>query len=335
MSAIERAWHKSISWSWLLLPLSLLFYLISSTRRFAFKHGWLPSYRSKLPVLVVGNINVGGSGKTPTVIWLCEELQALGWKPAVVSRGYGAKAPYYPFSVSADSSTAEVGDEPLLIHLRTQCPVVVAPKRAEAVAWLEQNSDADLIITDDGMQHYQLQRDLELVVIDGSRRFGNGLLMPSGPLREPKSRLQTADFLVCNGGKPESGEQLMRLKSAGLRRLPTHDPVSPQQLGKRILAIAGIGHPQRFFDMLSAQQIEVDCCMPLPDHQPIGRQQLNSWAYKFDAVVMTEKDAVKCVSFAPANCYYLPVDAELDGQLAYAIDNKLKKIKQDRIHGIR
>lgn len=334
MSAIERAWQKRISWSMLLLPLSALFAAVTVFRRFAFKQGWQKSYRSRLPVLVVGNINVGGSGKTPTVIWLCEQLRARGWQPAVVSRGYGGKAPYYPYPVQRDSATSEVGDEPLLIHLRTQCPVVVAPKRADAVRWLEANTAADVIITDDGLQHYALERDLELVVIDGNRRFGNQCLLPAGPLREPMSRLASVDFLVCNGAEAKQNEHLMRLQPSHLHTMAGEPCELSAFDGKRLLAIAGIGHPQRFFDTLKALDVKVADAHPLADHQALEHAQLTKWAKAYDAVLMTEKDAVKCASWAPDNCFYLPVNAQLDQQLIHDIDVKLRKIQQDRPHGI-
>lgn len=335
MNAIEKAWHTDFSWSLLLLPLSWLFRLIAATRRLAFQRGWKQSYRSRLPVLVVGNINVGGSGKTPTVIWLCEQLTALGWKPAVVSRGYGGKAAYYPYLVKPDSLASEVGDEPLLIHLRTQCPVVVSPKRAEAVAWLENHTDVDLIITDDGLQHYQLQRDLELVVIDGMRRFGNKKLLPAGPLREPLSRLNSVDYLICNGGTALAGEYQMQLKPSALCNLTTGQTIQPQELmGKKLLAIAGIGHPQRFFDTLNTMAITVSTEQPLADHQPLDKQQLAQWAKEYDAVLMTEKDAVKCTAWAPTNSYYLPVSATLPTQLLKQLDLTLKQIQQESTHGI-
>lgn len=181
---LERLWYGKSGWRWALAPLALLFALISGGRRFAYRRGWFSRYRANLPVIVVGNISVGGNGKTPVVVWLVEQLQARGWRPGVVSRGYGGKAPHYPYRLDATSTTTQAGDEPVLIARRCGCPLVVAPKRADAVRLLEQSGEVDIIITDDGLQHYALARDIELVVVDGARRFGNGCLLPMGPLRK-------------------------------------------------------------------------------------------------------------------------------------------------------
>ncbi len=202
---LERLWYRKSGWRWLLAPFALLFAIISGTRRYAYRHRWLKGYCSSLPVIVVGNISVGGNGKTPVVVWLVEQLQARGYRPGVVSRGYGGKAPHYPYRLDAASTTAQAGDEPVLIARRCGCPVVVAPKRADAVRLLEQSGEVDIIITDDGLQHYALARDIELVVVDGARRFGNACLLPMGPLREPVTRLKRVDAIICNGGEPGKG----------------------------------------------------------------------------------------------------------------------------------
>lgn len=202
---LERLWYRKSGWRWLLAPFALLFAIISGTRRYAYRHGWRKGYRSSLPVIVVGNISVGGNGKTPVVVWLVEQLQARGYRPGVVSRGYGGKAPHYPYRLDETSTTAQAGDEPVLIARRCGCPVVVAPKRADAVRLLEQSGEVDIIITDDGLQHYALARDIELVVVDGARRFGNACLLPMGPLREPVTRLKRVDAIICNGSEPGKG----------------------------------------------------------------------------------------------------------------------------------
>ena len=211
---LERLWYGKSGWRWALAPLALLFALVSGGRRFAYRRGWFSTYRASLPVIVVGNISVGGNGKTPVVVWLVEQLQARGWRPGVVSRGYGGKAPHYPYRLDKQSTTAQAGDEPVLIARRCGCPVVVAPKRADAVRLLEQSGEVDIIITDDGLQHYALARDIELVVVDGARRFGNGCLLPMGPLREPMTRLKRVDAIICNGGTPAQGEYPMALVAA-------------------------------------------------------------------------------------------------------------------------
>ena len=177
-------WYRPITWAWLLYPLALLFKLVSTARRLCYQKGLLNSYRSELPVIVVGNISVGGNGKTPFVIWLCETLLAAGYKPGVISRGYGGKSASYPLLVEQAITGKEAGDEPVLIYQRLAIPVVVDPIRKNAAAYLSSHCDVDIIITDDGLQHYALQRDIEIVIVDGQRRFGNQQLMPMGPLRD-------------------------------------------------------------------------------------------------------------------------------------------------------
>ena len=247
---LERLWYGKSGWRWALAPLALLFALVSGGRRFAYWRGWFSTYRASLPVIVVGHISVGGNGKTPVVVWLVEQLQARGWRPGVVSRGYGGKAPHYPYRLDATSTTAQAGDEPVLIARRCGCPVVVAPRRADAVRLLEQSGEVDIIITDDGLQHYALARDIELVVVDGARRFGNGCLLPMGPLREPMTRLKRVDAIICNGGTPAQGEYPMALVAAAPRRVCDDAPLEAPLAGP-VDALAGIGHPPRFFATLA------------------------------------------------------------------------------------
>lgn len=203
---LERLWYRKSGWRWLLAPFALLFAIISGTRRYAYRHGWRKGYSSSLPVIVVGNISVGGNGKTPVVVWLVDQLQARGYRPGVVSRGYGGKAPHYPYRLDKTSTTAQAGDEPVLIARRCGCPVVVAPKRADAVRLLEQSGEVDIIITDDGLQHYALARDIELVVVDGARRFGNACLLPMGRC--------ASRSLVSNGWTPSSATAASRARGS-------------------------------------------------------------------------------------------------------------------------
>ena len=210
----------------------------------AFYQGKKASYRAPIPVIVVGNITVGGNGKTPVVIWLIEQLQAQGYKPGVVSRGYGAKAPHYPLVVEEQTSTKHCGDEPKLIYQRTGSPVAVSPNRSDAVKALLPLG-VDIIITDDGLQHYALERDIELVVVDGHRRFGNEHLMPLGVLRESTARLSEVDFIVANGGESKAGEMMMSLTPSLAVNLKTNFKAPVGQL-ESLVAIAGIGHPPVF-----------------------------------------------------------------------------------------
>ncbi|MGB6187521.1 MAG: tetraacyldisaccharide 4'-kinase [Aeromonas molluscorum] len=322
---LDRLWYGQSGWRWLLAPFALLFGLISGLRRLAFRRGWLGAYRAGLPVIVVGNLSVGGNGKTPVVIWLVEQLQARGWRPGVVSRGYGGKAPHYPYRLDAGSTTAEAGDEPVLIARRCGCPVVVAPVRADAVRLLEASGEVDIIITDDGLQHYALARDIELVVVDGVRRFGNRCLLPMGPLREPLSRLRRVHAVLCNGGEPGPGEYGMQLVAAKPRRVL--DDASPDApLGPEIDALAGIGHPPRFFATLTELGYKLRQAQGYADHHPFDRSELLA-RFADRPLFMTEKDAVKCRAFAQPNWWYLPVSAELPQAL---LDTLLKSLKESR-----
>ncbi len=228
-----------------LVALSLLFKSLSKRRKAQYRDGKKEVYRAPVPVVVVGNITVGGNGKTPTVIWLVELLQRQGYKPGVVSRGYGAKAPSYPLLLNSETPTQHCGDEPKLIHQRTGVPVAVSPNRSQAVKALL-DSNVDIVITDDGLQHYALARDIELVVVDGVRRFGNERLMPLGPLREEVSRLDSVDFIIANGGKAQNSEISMSLTPSLAVNLKTLDQAPVSQLSD-LVAFAGIAHPPRFF----------------------------------------------------------------------------------------
>ncbi|KMV32157.1 tetraacyldisaccharide 4'-kinase [Photobacterium swingsii] len=332
---IEKIWFQrhpaGIALMPVLWPLSKLFGAISQHRRKQFTAGIKPSYRAPVPVVIVGNITAGGNGKTPVVVWLVEQLLAQGLKPGVVSRGYGGKAPHYPYQVSIDSPTSFVGDEPVLIHRRTGVPVAVSPVRAEAVQLLlaekEVSKRVDVIITDDGLQHYALQRDIEIVVIDGQRRFGNQHLIPMGPLRESCERLDEVDFQICNGGKAQPGEIPMRLSPSTLINLKTGERCSVTEL-KDIVAMAGIGHPPRFFATLRELGVEPIHCQPFADHQAFKQEELTVLATKGQHLVMTEKDAVKCHAFAESNWWYLPVDAELPAEQAQDIISQIIKVKE-------
>ncbi|UTV28733.1 tetraacyldisaccharide 4'-kinase [Photobacterium atrarenae] len=328
---VEKIWFEQhpvgVALKPLLWPLSRLFGWISVRRRRQYQIGQKAVYRAPVPVVVVGNITAGGNGKTPVVVWLVEQLKARGLKPGVVSRGYGAKAPYYPYPVTAETPTAEAGDEPVLIHRRTGVPVAVSPKRADAVKLLLAQ-DVDVIITDDGLQHYALARDIEIVVIDGQRRFGNRQLIPMGPLREPCERLAEVDFLICNGGQAQSGEVQMILQPGELINLKTGErcPVSALQ---DVVAMAGIGHPPRFFHTLKMLGVTPVVSQPFADHQAFSEQELTQLSQRGQHLIMTEKDAVKCHTFAQSNWWYLPVDAELPASEVDAIMTRIIEVKEE------
>ena len=333
---IEAMWYQSalkgktriayyLLWP-LLWPLSQLFGVLSRRKRSQYTTGKKMAYRAPVPVVIVGNITAGGNGKTPVVVWLVEQLLAQGLKPGVVSRGYGGKAPYYPYFVESDTSTDIAGDEPVLIRRRTGVPVAVAPVRSDAVKLLLEH-DVDVIITDDGLQHYALARDIELVVIDGKRRFGNQQLLPLGPLRESCQRLNEVDFLICNGGGADANEATMYLAPSALINVKTGARCDASSLSS-VVAMAGIGHPPRFFATLNALGVKPVACQPFADHQPFTHQTLLSLAQQGQHLVMTEKDAVKCYPFAEDNWWYLPVDAVISEPQASAIIKQIIEVKE-------
>ncbi|WP_369410387.1 tetraacyldisaccharide 4'-kinase [Neiella litorisoli] len=333
--AIEQAWQKKVSWTLVLSPLTLLYYLIVQIRRLAYRKGWLKQYSVPVPVIVVGNISAGGNGKTPVVLWLAELLQCHGFKPGVVSRGYGGQSSHYPLVVDSTTTPEQCGDEPKLIGKRLAIPVVVDPNRSRAVQKAAELG-ADVVISDDGLQHYAMPRAIELAVIDGSRRHGNGWLLPSGPLREPVSRLQSVFAVICNGGVAGHGEYQMQLQPMNqwLAVNPEQHAISTAALcGKKILAIAGIGHPQRFFDLIESLGISAEV-QPLVDHAKISPAQMAQWQIQYDAILMTEKDAVKCEMLGVSDCYYLPVTARIDQQLEDNLLRELRELNKRATHGV-
>jgi len=322
MKWLSDSWYRLHPVRWLLLPLSLLYRLIVVARRTAYQRDWLTRHKMRVPVIVVGNISVGGTGKTPFVLWLCDQLKQAGFKPGIISRGYGGKAKHYPLDVTGQTTTSEAGDEPVLIARRSGCPVVVDPDRSRAAVHLLSRQACDVIISDDGLQHYALERDIEICLVDSQRRFGNKLCLPAGPLREPVSRLQSVDFVVYNG---DAASQRYQMQLEASHWLNLADPEQRLPLNafhkQEVHAVAGIGHPQRFFDLLCQQHLIVHP-HAFEDHHAFQAADLS-----FNdelPVLMTEKDAVKCQAFAQPHHWYLPVTACIDDSLAQAIVNKLK-----------
>jgi tetraacyldisaccharide 4'-kinase len=332
--ALTRAWLGRGLLACALWPVSLLFSLVSSTRAALFRCGVLSSQRMPVPVIVVGNIFIGGTGKTPLTIWLVEALRAAGMRPGVISRGHGGAA-RGPCALTPASTPQQVGDEPLLIAQRAQCPVVVGRDRvAAARLLLAQYPEVDVLVSDDGLQHYRLQRDVELILFD-ARGAGNGWLLPAGPLREARSRRR--DFTVINaievtpalradvGGAPFQmllgGHCAERLTGrAGRIELGTLAAG-----GQRIVAAAGIGNPGRFFAMLRAAGLRF-AELPLPDHHDFLDHPFD--AVEADIILITEKDAVKCAQLENLNndprLWVVPVTAQLDGALAQQIVEKCR-----------
>jgi tetraacyldisaccharide 4'-kinase len=317
---LQDCWYGNRPSPWWTRPLAALYGGVTAVRRAMYRRGWLRSERLPVPAIVVGNIVAGGAGKTPLTIALVEALRARGFRPGVVSRGYGGSA-RAPMLLGAQPDPAVVGDEPALIKLRTGAPVAVGAKRAEA-AQLLVSEGVDAIIADDGLQHYALARDVEICVVDGVRRFGNGRLLPAGPLRESESRLRDVDFVVCNGGEAYEGEVAMRLVLANAVALA--GPATIRSLaafsGQRVHAIAGIGNPGRFFESLRANSIDV-IEHPFPDHHRYVAADLDFGDGL--PVLMTEKDAVKCRTFAKQNAWGVPAAAELPASFFDAVAARL------------
>ena len=318
MHWLQQHWYRITPLHLILLPVSLIFRLLAGIRRTLYRSGILTSEKLPAPVIVIGNINVGGSGKTPLTLWLAQQLLDNGWHPGIISRGHGGTATAAQ-AVHYSSDPAIAGDEAVLMAQRKLCPVWIGHDRpAAARGLLRAHPECDVILSDDGLQHYRLQRDVEIAVVDGIRRFGNGFLLPAGPLREPPSRLAEVDAVVVNGGTVSAGEYRMQLHGACFYNLlnPDTSAQAADFHGKRLHAIAGIGHPQRFFTHLHKLGLTAQT-HPFPDHHRYTPADI---AYDdADAILMTEKDAVKCSAFASAKCWALRVDAQLDSALTQQI----------------
>ncbi|HET8555498.1 MAG TPA: tetraacyldisaccharide 4'-kinase [Rhodanobacteraceae bacterium] len=322
---LVRRWYDGGPRPWLLRPLTWLYRAVVSVRAWLYRHGWLASERLPAPVVVVGNITLGGTGKTPLVIALVEHLRRQGGRPGVVSRGYGGTQET-PMLLPDKPDPARFGDEPCLIRQRTGVPVAVGRDRPAAARRLLE-AGCDVVVADDGLQHYRLQRDVEICVIDGERRLGNGLMLPCGPLREPPSRLRRVDFRVCNGGETDNGEVPMQLTGDHARHLRNDEREQPLHAftDRPVHAIAGIGNPARFFDSLRAQGLDV-IEHPFPDHHAFARDDLD---FGDDLpVLMTEKDAVKCAGFAHDRCWSVPARAVLPETFFSQLDQRLHNYPQ-------
>lgn len=324
--ALSRAWYRNTPWLGLLRPLSRLYGRVVRWRRERFLTRPATSYRSNALIVVVGNLTVGGTGKTPLTLALAQVLQKHGVSLAIISRGHGGRSKQYPLEVTEGMEADLCGDEPLIYARRAGCPVVVDPQRARSVQYLEQKYRPRLILCDDGLQHYALQRDVEIVVLDGQRGLGNGLLLPQGPLREDVNRLLDVDLLVSNGrleAEVPTGSvpvYTMQVLPGYLHNLLTGESLDIQSFRARhpgkVHAVAGIGNPARFFSTLTQEGFAIISHV-FNDHHRFQARELT-----FDdalPVLMTEKDAVKCRSFACERHWYLSVDAVLPPQLLPAL----------------
>ncbi len=325
---LQAQWQKLSIWTLLLAPFSAFFWLVTTFRKQLYSKGLLASTKLPVPVITVGNISVGGTGKTPLTIWLAEALSQHGFKPGVISHGFGGNTSLTQ-EVLPESHANQVGDEPLLIKRRLNCPVFVGQNRVNAgLALLKQYPQTNIIISDDGLQHYALQRDVEIVVIDAARNLGNRFLLPAGPLRESAARLNTVNAVVVNGMLSNQLFQVatfqMHLTGQSLVNIRSEKIISAKDLvGQKIHAIAGIGNPSRFFNSLRALGLSFEQTAFADHHHFIASDFAHIQA---DYVLMTEKDAVKCKEFTENHWWYLPVIASVDTGLMKIVLNSCQKV---------
>ena len=301
---IDKLWYGNHPLHWLLVPFSWCYRVITRIRRWYLQQ--YCQFVCPVPLIVVGNITMGGVGKTPLVIELAKKIQQRGLTAAIVSRGYGAKIKSFPYEVQPNDSADQVGDEPLMMAQKTNCPVVIAPKRTEAILYLLKHHKVQVIISDDGLQHYRMGRSIEIAVIDGVRGLGNKQCLPAGPLREPAARLNEVDLIVVNEGIWENAHS-MHLIPGKIKKLATFEEVESGVLKGKAAAVAAIGNPQRFYSTLRQLGIEFNT-YSYPDHYQFKPYDFN---YSENWVIMTEKDAVKCRTFVSDKLFCLPVEATL------------------------
>jgi len=332
---LDQIWYQGSAWVFLLLPLSKFYLWLSGQYKSRYFDGRKTPQTLRVPVIVVGNITVGGTGKTPIVIALVEHLRQRGWRVGVISRGYGGQGARFPLKVNQAVAPELCGDEPRMIFERTGVSVVVDPDRVRGARFLLSQDPVDILVSDDGLQHWNLKRDIEIVVVDGERLFGNFRALPAGPLREPVERLAEVDFVLVNG-EPKwvfpVPYNVVNLLPTGFIAVKPHLKTNAleefKSLYPRVHAVAGIGNPQRFFASLRKMGFEL-IEHPFPDHHIYCKEDL---IFNDDyPVVMTEKDAVKCVTFANENWWYLAVTAQLEPRFLAELDNRLNSKKVIRV----
>ena len=322
-SIVIDSWYKKSLWLYLLLPFSLVFSYLTNRRRRKFVKSKKLSYKSEIPLIVVGNLTIGGTGKTPLVAYIASELVKKGYKPGLVSRGYGGKF-RETLHVTNDTPVKQTGDEAQILS-KLNLPFYIDKNRVRAIKTLEENHNCDVIISDDGLQHYNMNRDIEIVVIDGKRRFGNNLTFPAGPLRETKTRLSSVDFIVNNSGPTQEDEHLMNISPAKFVHLKSGKsyPIEKWPMHKQVHAVAGLGNPGRFFDLLARLGFEI-IRHPFPDHHNFDES--NIFYLDHLPIIMTEKDASKCRSFDNNKIWYLTIEADVSDKFIEELDSKLKTL---------
>ena len=340
MTWLEKAWYSKTKINYLLAPLSLLFWLLSSLRRVLFQIGIKKQSQFPLPVIVVGNISVGGTGKTPFVIYLVELLRKQGFNPAIVSRGYGASPESddtnkFPRLITSQSEVSFSGDEPKLLAMRTNCPVVIDANRSRAIEYVCESTDCNIVISDDGLQHYAMTRDIEIVLLDKSRMFGNGWLLPVGPLRELPSRLKQVDLVLHNSGFVQDEIAQYTLNSDKAFNLLDQQVSLP--LGEKVNLISGIGNPERFSQTAKGMGYQISSQNFLADHHQFTLSDFAQYTGE-DIILMTEKDAVKCrtiiesltdkdtQSYLKRNCFVLPISASISKSVEQTLLELLQKL---------
>lgn len=329
------AWYKGNIFLYLLLPVMVIYRLLMAVRSSFYRLGILNVYQAPVPVIVVGNISLGGTGKTPLVIALARLLKGQGYKPGIISRGYGSRAASYPYEVTTAGSSHDCGDEPLMMARATQVPVFIGADRQQAIAALLASHDCDVILSDDGLQHYALGRDIEIVVIDGERQLGNHYCLPMGPLREPASRLKRADFIVINGDQflKNPTKQLSNISNMSLKRSElinladqSHLQLERLQAEPIIHAVAGIGNPERFFTDLEREGLSIQR-HAFADHYDYKPEDFSFQPAA--PIIMTEKDAVKIDFKLDQPSWFLPVFAELEPEFTHQLILQLSQLKRE------
>lgn len=322
-----KIWQKKKILAYLLWPLSFIYRIFIFVRRKFYQFHFLKINYLSIPVIVVGNITIGGTGKTPVVIALALFLKEKGWRPGIISRGYGGNTKHFPCLVHQNSNAREVGDEPILIAQHTGCPTIIDPDRSRGAKSLLKRSNCNIVISDDGLQHLSFGRDIEIVVVDGERRFGNNFCLPAGPLREPVSRLNSVDFVISKGAAQTNEFKLCLIPDYFYQLIQTKNKQSKEYfLGKKVHAVAGIGNPDQFFKALRKLGLNI-IEHPFPDHYLFKPRDFN---YGNDAIViMTEKDAVKCVGFVDARLWCLRTKTALDNNFLNTILNRINLINKN------
>jgi tetraacyldisaccharide 4'-kinase len=304
---LEAIWYKKKPGKLLLLPLTALFCLFSNYKK---KRDQKHQIQFEIPVIIIGNINVGGTGKTPLVIRLTEILKDNGYMPCIITRGYKGNAKQWPVMIDKNTPASLAGDEAKLIAIRSGVPVIAGPDRNADIKFAIQNTVCNILLSDDGLQHYKMKRDIEIAVVDAQRRYGNGYCLPAGPLREPPERLNECDFIICNGKPIFANENLMQVKGSVFINLTTKEK-KPINKFTDIQIYTGIGNPQRFVDSLESHGLNITNQFVFADHHHFRTTDFKNQNNHIP-IIMTEKDAVKCSNLGLENCWYMPINAQLE-----------------------